>query len=226
MPIDSVAKAGARIDAMLNAAPIKVLLVDDHLVVRMGLIAVLQTDDRLKIVGEAANVDGAIEQYRNLLPDVVLMDLRLPGGGGIDALKEIRGEFPEAKILMLTTFDFEEDIHRAQQAGAAGYLLKSISSEELAAAIIAAYEDGSVPHSPEIAARLAEREGTLDLTSREVEVLGLVVKGLTNKDIARVLGFTPRTAKAHVTNLLAKLGVSDRTEATAVALKRGVVSLD
>lgn len=211
---------------MNEAPPIDVLLVDDHLVVRMGLIAVLQTHARLRIVGEAADVAGALSQYRKLLPDVVLMDLRLPGGGGIEALKAIRAEFPEAKVLMLTTFDFEEDIHRAQQAGAAGYLLKSISSEDLSEAIILAHEDGVVTHSPEVAARLAEREGTSELTSREVEVLGLVVKGLTNKDIARVLGFTPRTAKAHVTNLLAKLGVSDRTEATGVALKRGIVSLD
>ncbi len=205
---------------------IRVLLVDDHLVVRMGLSAVLKSSERLEIVGEAEDVSGAIERFRELRPDVVLMDLRLPGGGGIEALKSIRGEFPEAKVVMFTTYDFEEDIHRALQAGAVGYLLKNISSEELAAALVSAHDRGTVELSPEVSARLAERDGMVELTAREQEVLGLVVKGLTNKDIARVLGFTPRTAKAHVTNLLVKLGVSDRTEATAVALQRGIVSLD
>ncbi len=211
----------------MNEIPtIRVLLVDDHLVVRMGLGAVLKSTSGLEIVGEAEDVDGAVKQYRSHLPDVVLMDLRLPGGGGIEALKIIRGEFPEAKVVMFTTYDFEEDIHRALQAGAAGYLLKNTSSEELAAALVSAYQNGRVALSPEVSARLAERDGGAELTAREQEVLGLVVKGLTNKDIARVLGFTPRTAKAHVTNLLLKLGVSDRTEATAVALQRGIVSLD
>lgn len=205
---------------------IRVLLVDDHLVVRMGLSAVLKSSERLEIVGEAEDVSGAIERFRELRPDVVLMDLRLPGGGGIEALKSIRGEFPGARVVMFTTYDFEEDIHRALQAGAVGYLLKNISSEELAAALVSAHDRGTVELSPEVSARLAERDGMVELTSREQEVLGLVVKGLTNKDIARVLGFTPRTAKAHVTNLLVKLGVSDRTEATAVALQRGIVSLD
>jgi two-component system NarL family response regulator len=206
--------------------PIRVLLVDDHLVVRMGLAAVLQPVDRLEIVGEAEDVAGAVRKFRELRPDVVLMDLRLPGGGGIVALKEIRAEFPEAKVVMFTTYDFEEEIHRALQAGAVGYLLKDINSVELAAALVSAHEDGVVGLSPVISARLAERDAGAELTPREQEVLRLVVKGLTNKDIARVLGFTPRTAKAHVTNLLVKLGVTDRTEAAAVALQRGIVSLD
>ena len=211
---------------MSSDRPIRVLLVDDHLVVRMGLAAVLQPADRLEIVGEAEDVSGAVARFRELRPDVVLMDLRLPGGGGIEALKEIRAEFPEAKVVMFTTYDFEEEIHRALQAGAVGYLLKNISSGELEAALVSAHEDGVVGLSPGISARLAERDGSAELTAREQEVLKLVVKGLTNKDIARVLGFTPRTAKAHVTNLLVKLGVTDRTEAAAVALQRGIVSLD
>ena len=211
---------------MTEPAPIRILLVDDHLVVRMGLSAVLREVPRLQIVGEAEDVAGAVERFTELRPDVVLMDLRLPGGGGIEALKLIREEFPAAKVVMFTTYDFEEDIHRALQAGAVGYLLKNISSGELAAALVSAHEKGVVELSADVSARLAERDGTVELTAREQEVLGLVVKGLTNKDIARVLGFTPRTAKAHVTNLLVKLGVSDRTEATAVALQRGIVSLD
>ena len=211
----------------MNTQPIiSVLLVDDHQVVRMGLAAVLQGDPRIRIVGEAEDLDGAVRQFRKHQPDVVLMDLRLPGGGGIEALQAIRLDDPDAKVLMLTTFDFEEDIHRAKQAGAVGYLLKNISSEELIAAIITAHEKGSVDYSPEVAARLAERDGMAELTAREQEVLALVAKGLTNKDIARVLGFTPRTAKAHVANLLEKLGVTDRTEATGVALKRGIISME
>ena len=154
------------------------------------------------------------------------MDLRLPGGGGIEALKKIRAEFPQAKVLMFTTFDFEEDIHRALQAGAAGYLLKNIGSDQLAAAIVSVHETGVMELSPDLSARLAERANAPDLTLREREVLALVMKGLTNKDIARVLGFTPRTAKAHVTNLIEKLGVSDRTEAAAVALQRGIVAME
>ena len=211
---------------MTEPAPIRILLVDDHLVVRMGLSAVLREVPRLQIVGEAEDVAGAVERFTELRPDVVLMDLRLPGGGGIEALKLIREEFPAAKVVMFTTYDFEEDIHRALQAGAVGYLLKNISSGELAAALVSAHEKGVVELSADVSARLAERDGTVELTAREQEVLGLVVKGLTNKDIARVLGFTPRTAKAHVTNLLVKLGVGDRTEAAAVALQRGIVSLD
>ena len=211
---------------MTELAPIRVLLVDDHLVVRMGLSAVLREVPRLQIVGEAEDVAGAVERVTELRPDVVLMDLRLPGGGGIEALKLIREEFPAAKVVMFTTYDFEEDIHRALQAGAVGYLLKNISSGELVAALVSAHERGVVELSADVSARLAERDGTVELTAREQEVLGLVVKGLTNKDIARVLGFTPRTAKAHVTNLLVKLGVGDRTEATAVALQRGIVSID
>ena len=211
---------------MTELAPIRVLLVDDHLVVRMGLSAVLREVPRLQIVGEAEDVAGAVERFTELRPDVVLMDLRLPGGGGIEALKLIREEFPAAKVVMFTTYDFEEDIHRALQAGAVGYLLKNISSGELAAALVSAHEKGVVELSADVSARLAERDGTVELTARVPEVLGWVVKGLSNKDIPRVLGFTPRTAKAHVTNLLVKLGVSDRTEATAVALQRGIVSLD
>ena len=211
---------------MTSSLPIRILLVDDHLVVRMGLAAVLQSMARLEVVGEAEDVEGAITSFRDLRPDVTLMDLRLPGGGGIEALKKIRTDFPQAKVLMFTTFDFEEDIHRALQGGAAGYLLKNIGSDQLAAAIVSVHETGVMELSPDLSARLAERANAPDLTLREREVLALVMKGLTNKDIARVLGFTPRTAKAHVTNLIEKLGVSDRTEAAAVALQRGIVAME
>jgi DNA-binding NarL/FixJ family response regulator len=171
-------------------------------------------------------VPGALKQFRQHHPDVTLMDLRLPGGGGIEAVKAIRAEFPDARILMLTTYDLEEEIHRAMQAGACGYLLKNISREDLAAAIAAAHETGRAAHSPEVVARLAARQGTSELTTREEEVLRLVVKGLSNADIARILGFTTRTAKAHMKNLLKKIGAVDRTEAVSIALQRGIVPME
>jgi DNA-binding NarL/FixJ family response regulator len=211
---------------MKNFGPIRVLLVDDHLMVRMGLAAVLKAVPRLQIVAEAADVPGALAQFREHRPDVTLMDLRLPGGGGIEAVKAIRAEFAEARILMLTTYELEEEIHRAMQAGASGYLLKNISREDLAAAIVAAHETGRAEHSPEVAARMAAREGASELTPREIEVLQLVVKGLSNADIARILGFRPRTAKAHMKNLLQKIGAADRTEAAAIALQRGIVAME
>lgn len=210
---------------MKSARPIRVLLVDDFLVVRMGLVAVLKTVPRLQVVAEAADVAGAIAQFRAHRPEVTLMDLRLPGGGGAEAVKAIRAEFPEARILMLTTCDLEEEIHRALRAGVCGYLLKNISREELVAAIVSAHETGGAAHSPEVAARLAAREGTSELTAREHEVLRLVAKGLSNADIARILGFTPRTSKAHMKHLLHKLGATDRAEAVAIALQRGIVPL-
>jgi len=205
---------------------IRLMLVDDHLVVRMGLIAVLKAIPRLKVVAEAEDVAGAVALFRAQQPDVTLMDLRLPGGGGIEAVRAIRADFPHARILMLTTYDLEEEIHRALEAGASGYLLKNISRENLAAAIIDAHERGAAEHSPEVTARLAESGGGAELTAREREVLALVVKGLSNKDIARILGFTPRTSKAHMKHLLAKLGATDRTEAVAIALQRGIVPLE
>jgi DNA-binding NarL/FixJ family response regulator len=203
-----------------------VLLVDDHPVVRMGLVAVLKAVPRVEIVAEAADVAGGVRQFRTHRPDVTLMDLRLPGGGGTEAVKAIRAEFPEARILMLTTHDLEEEIHRSLQAGACCYLLKNISREDLAAAIVSAHETGRADHSPEVTARLAVREGASELTAREDEVLRLIVKGMSNADIARILGFAPRTSKAHVKHLLEKLGANDRTEAAAIALQRGIVPLD
>jgi DNA-binding NarL/FixJ family response regulator len=205
---------------------IRIMLVDDHLMVRMGLIAVLKAAPRIKVVAEAGTTGEAVDRFRAEQPDVTLMDLRLPSGGGIEAVKQIRAEFPEARILMLTTYDFEEEIHRALEAGANGYLLKNITRDDLVAAIISVHESGETVHSPEVAARLSNGAGATSLTPREAEVLRLVVKGLTNKDIARLLGFTTRTAKAHMKNLLAKLGAADRTEAAAIALQRGIVPLE
>lgn len=205
---------------------IRIMLVDDHLMVRMGLIAVLKAAPRIKVVAEAGTTGEAVERFRVERPDVTLMDLRLPNGGGIEAMKQIRADFPNARILMLTTYDFEEEIHRALDAGASGYLLKNISRDDLVAAIVAVHESGETVHSPEVEARLSSGAGATLLTPREAEVLRLVVKGLTNKDIARLLGFTTRTAKAHMKNLLGKIGAADRTEAAAIALQRGIVPIE
>jgi DNA-binding NarL/FixJ family response regulator len=155
---------------------------------------------------------------------MALMDLRLPDGSGIDAVRAIRAEFPAARILMLTTFDGDEDIHRALEAGACGYLLKSVPGPELLLAIEAAAMGRSyIP--PQVQRRLEERAEFGELTDREREVLPLVVKGLTNKEIARILKFTEFTAKAHVRSLLGKLGATDRTELVAIAVQRGLVHL-
>mgnify|MGYP000112009970 CR=1 FL=1 len=201
---------------------IRVLIVDDHFLLRMGLIASLKTDPELSVVGEADNGGQAIQLYRQKTPDVVLMDLRLPDMSGVEATAAICKEFPRAKIMILTSHDLEEDIFRAFQAGARGYLLKDVLVEELAKAIksVAAGQK----HIPsEIARALAEHGRGSELTSRELEVLQMIVKGLSNREIGNALGFSENTAKFHVKNILAKLQVSDRTEAATAALQRGIV---
>ena len=204
---------------------VKVLLVDDHMVVRLGIMAVLDKHPDIRVVAQADDADSAVAQYRRHLPDVVLMDLRIPGGG-IEALQEIRRGHDAARVVIFSTFDFEDEVHRAMRAGAAGYLLKSIKPRDLVASVLQLHKEGRLPLAPSLATALAEREKAPDLTLREREVLGLIAKGLTNKDIARVLGFSTRTAKAHVTSLLVKLDVADRNEATSAAFKRGIVPLE
>lgn len=204
--------------------PLSILIVDDHYVFRAGLKAVLSLRRDFRVVAEAEDRAGALVEFRRYEPGMALMDLRLPDGTGIDAVRAIRADFPAARILMLTTFDGDEDIHRALEAGACGYLLKSIPGPELLLAIEAAALGRSyIP--PQVQRRLEERAEFGELTDREREVLPLVVKGLTNKDIARILKFTEFTAKAHVRSLLSKLGASDRTELVAIAVQRGLVHL-
>ncbi len=205
--------------------PLTLLIVDDHYVFRAGLRAVLSLRKDFRVVAEAGDGTEALTAFREHEPGMTLMDLRLPDATGIETLRRIRQEFPAARVLMLTTFDGDEDIHRALEAGACGYLLKSVPGPELLQAIeAAALGRRYIP--PQVQKRLEERATFGELTDREREVLPLVVKGLTNKDIAGILGFTEFTAKAHVRSLLSKLGAADRTELVSIAVQRGLVHLE
>ena len=205
--------------------PIRLLVVDDHVIVRKGLVALLNTVEGLSVVAEASDGEQAIETFRVVQPDVTLMDLRLPRLGGADAIAKIREEFPGARIIVLTTFDGDEDIYRALQAGAKGYLLKGMDATELTDAIRAVYAGKSrIPAF--VAEKLAERMGGPALTTRELEVLKRIVAGRSNKEIAGDLNISEATVKTHINSILSKLGVSDRTQAATSALQRGIVHLD
>jgi DNA-binding NarL/FixJ family response regulator len=209
---------------MTKPTQIRLLVVDDHMVVRMGLVALLNQQKDFKVVSEAEDGAQAVEKYREHRPDVCLMDIRMPRLTGMQALAAIRAEFPDARVLMLTTYDGDSDIHGALTAGASGYLLKDVEAEELVLAIREVHRGGRYLPA-DVAQRLAERSGTPQLTPREIEVLELLAKGLSNKEIARVLDFTEFTAKAHVRNILDKLDVEDRTGAVTEALQRGILHL-
>lgn len=207
------------------SAPIRVLVVEDHNVVRQGLIALLGMVESLQVVGEAADGVEAIAQFRKLQPDITLVDLRLPRMGGVEVIQRLRVESPQARFIVLTTYDGDEDIYRALKAGAKAYLLKGMSSEELIATIRAVHAGKShIP--PAIAERLAERMGSEDLTQREFEVLEQIVSGKSNKEIATELDVSESTVKTHINSLLSKLGVTDRTQAATTALRRGIVPLE
>jgi DNA-binding NarL/FixJ family response regulator len=210
---------------MSAQSPIRVLVVDDHFVVRMGLTTLINTQADMTVVGEAANGKQGVELFRLHKPDVALMDLRMPEMGGVDAINAIREVYPECRIIVLTTFDGDEDIFRAFQAGARAYLLKDMHHDELLSAIRAVHQ-GQRFIPPAIATRLAERMPRSELTARELEVLKLIVKGMSNKEIAAALFITEGTVKIHVNNVLGKMGVSDRTKAATTALQRGIVHLD
>jgi len=203
---------------------IRVLVADDHHVVRSGIAASIGLEDDLSVVAEADSGEQAIAQYRASKPDVVLMDLRLPGMNGIEATAALMREAPEARVIMFTTYEGDEDIYRAVQAGARGYLLKSAPREELLSAIrsVAA---GERYLPPALAHRLAQRMACNDLSPRENEVLQLIARGRSNKEIASDIGIAEDTVKRHVTNLLAKLRVADRTQATTEAIRRGLIHL-
>jgi two-component system NarL family response regulator len=203
---------------------IRILIADDHELFREGLRAVLELRPDFEIVAEAATVAQTIAAQAQHQPDLTLLDIQLPDGTGIDALKIIRKSQPEARVLMLTTYDGDEDIHRAMAAGASGYLLKSIPGKQLETAIRAVVE-GRQYLPPAVAERLAERAAFQALTPRELEILALIARGLSNKDIARVLAANEFTVKAHVRNILAKLGVETRTEAAILAIQRGLVQI-
>jgi two-component system NarL family response regulator len=206
-------------------APIRILIADDHAVVREGLAAMIQRRSDMRVVAEAENGTRAVELARQHQPDVILMDLRMPMLGGVEAITQIRAQQPQARIIVLTTYDGDEDIYRALQAGARAYLLKDTPRDELLDAI-RAVDAGQKRISPEAAAKLTERLTAPELTPRERDVLKLIVAGRSNKEIGLALHIAEGTVKIHTNNLLGKLGVADRTQAAIEAVKRGLVRLD
>ena len=204
--------------------PIRILVADDHHVVRQGLVALLKTVSGFEVVAEAADGKQALDCFDKHRPDVTLMDLRMPNLGGVEAVAQIRRKYPVARIIVLTTFDGDEDIYRALQAGAKGYLLKGMFGEELIEAIRAVHAGKTRIPSP-IAERLADRMGGPALTSRELEVLKQIVAGRSNKEIGAELSISEATVKTHINSILGKLGVTDRTQAATTALQRGIVHL-
>jgi DNA-binding NarL/FixJ family response regulator len=204
--------------------PIRLMTVDDHPIYRGGLASLIAAYRDLTLVAEAANGQEAVERFREHQPDVTLMDLSMPVMGGVAAISAIRAEFPEARIIALTTWDGDADIHRALEAGARGYLLKDVVSEDVADAIRRVHAGGrSIP--PDVANRLAAYTPRIDLTEREVEVLTYMARGLSNREIGALLGRTEGTIKVHVLHILQKLEASDRTEAVTLGLQRGIIHL-
>jgi NarL family two-component system response regulator LiaR len=210
-----------------TAMPIRILIAEDQRIVREGLRAVLEDEDEIAIVGEAANGQEAIQLFAQLQPDVVLMDLQMPVVDGPEATRRIREQSPDARILVLTTYATDEFIFKALRAGAQGYLLKDASANELLDAIHSIHA-GQTLLSPAVAARLVmgvSTGGQESLTPRELEVLTLMGQGRSNGEIATILAIAPRTAKVHVQNILSKLGATNRTEAVSLAVKQRLISL-
>ena len=207
---------------MAHGVPIRVLIADDHPLVRQGVVAVVAAQTDMAVVGEAGDGRQAVELFRKLRPDVALMDLGLPILDGIGAMEAIRPEFPGSRFIALTVYQGDEDIHRALQAGAQAYLLKSAPPSQLVAAI-RAVAAGLRRIPPEVASRISDRGPGAGLTPREIEVLRLVAKGRTNAEIAQELHITSGTAKWFVSSILSKLGVDDRTEAVTTAIERGIL---
>jgi len=203
---------------------IRVLVADDHQVVREGLVAMIGREPDMTVVAEAGNGRQAVEQFVGHRPDVALMDLRMPEMDGVEAITAIRERNPDARIIVLTTFDGDEDIYRGLRAGARAYLLKDAPGEELLECI-RSVNRGKMCVPPTIAAKLAGRLSGSELTARELEVLNLMADGRSNREIAHALTITEGTVKAHVNNILNKMNVSGRTEAVTLAIKRGIVHL-
>lgn len=209
---------------MSQSTAIGVLIVDDHSIVRQGLAAMIENEPNMKVVGQAGNGQEAIDQYRQLQPDVTLMDLRMPHVSGVDATAAICAKFVRARIIVLTTYDGDEDIYRGLRAGAKGYLLKDAEPEALLNAIHLVHS--GQPYIPsELAAKLVQRMNNPELSERERQVIALMARGLNNRDIGTALNITESTVKAHINRILSKLGASDRTQGVIVALKRGIAEL-
>jgi DNA-binding NarL/FixJ family response regulator len=203
----------------------RILLVDDHELVRLGLRASLGAEPDMVVVGCAANGREAVDLFEQCQPDVTLMDLKMPVMDGVQAIRAIRERWPGARIVVVSTFEGDEDIFRALQAGAVSYLLKNALAVDMVR-IVREVAAGGRPLPAVVAQRLADRMLSPELTPREVEVMRLIARGRRNKEIAAELGIGEETARGHVKNILSKLGLHDRTEAMAVALKRGIVHID
>lgn len=203
---------------------IRILSVDDHPLLREGIAALIENQTDMELVAEASNGHEALEQFRQHRPDVTLMDLQMPEMSGIDAISAIRGEFPEARIVILTTHSGDVQVSRALKAGARAYLLKALLRKELLETIRAVHA-GHKRLSAEVAAEIAQHSTDDALTPREADVLRLVAGGNANKEIAARLSLTEETVKSHVRNILAKLGANDRTHAVTIGLKRGIIEL-
>lgn len=207
-----------------QSTTIRVLIVDDHSIVRQGLATIINRDPEMTVIAQAEDGKQAIACFGEHQPDVTLMDLRMPQMGGVEAISAICTQFKPARIIVLTTYDGDEDIYRGLQAGAKGYLLKDAKPNELLNAI-RIVNRGQQYIPPEVGAKLVQRMSNPELSDRELEVLGLMAQGMSNSDIATALTIGESTVKSHVNRILSKLGVSDRTQAVIISVKRGIVSL-
>lgn len=209
---------------MTKEARIRVLSVDDHPFLREGIAAIINNQPDMILVAQASNAQEAVQQFRKYQPDVTLMDIRLPDRTGIEAMIEVRADFPDARIIMLTTFEGDTEIRRALEAGARGYILKSMPPKELVE-VIRQVHAGNKRIPSQVAAQLAEHLGDEALTDREIEVLTQIAKGNRNRDIAEKLFITEETVKVHIKHIMGKLGASDRTQAVAIGVRRGIIQL-
>jgi len=213
------------VDSTDNGSNIRILVVDDHPAMRMGIVALIQGQPGMEVVAEASDGEEGIEVFEDVRPDIVLMDLRMPGMGGVEATIAILKKHPDANVIILSTYDWDEDIHLAIQSGAKSYLLKDTSVEDIAGTIRRVVAgDTSIPG--QVAKRLTERSGRQQLTEREREVLEFLIKGRSNKEIAASLFISEETVKSHLKTLFGKLQVRDRTEAAIAAIRHGIVHLD
>jgi DNA-binding NarL/FixJ family response regulator len=210
---------------MKKKNPIRLLIVDDHPAFRAGLAALCESEPDMTVVAEAGDGSEALSVFRREKPDIVLMDVRLPGLSGVETILAIRAEFPEARVIVITTYDCDEDLYRAIQSGAQSYLLKDMSKGEIIGNIRAVHS-GQHQLAPHLAEQLAKRMKRKDLSQREMEVLQFLVKGRSNKEIAAALFLSEETVKIHLKTLYAKLAVQDRTEAAISAIRHGIVHIE